>query len=282
MVEPDTASVEIDRVRNVMPYPSGERYVPVRLAIHVPPQRLIQRSLLAVDDSELQLREVALEEADLVLLVPGRRVRGRVLHAEVVEDLALVDRCRGLRDQLRAEHVVAVPDGTVVDGDLDALRTAAVCRVLVAGGEVDVVGHRTRPVDVVSIHRAISADCRKSEKCSAYWYCPTVLENDQSSRKALEVSLFKRPSQSIAAVAEPIKASMVVEENILNEWTRKINLAGRNGRRYTVLSSLYCCCRDVHPRGQAAAMPSVLYSFLRSKRTGFRSGHSCRNAGRGG
>jgi len=159
VVEPDTARVEIDRIGDVVPHTSGKRDVPMRLAIHVPPQRLIQRSLFAVDESELQLREVALEEADLVLLVRGRRVRGRVLHAEVVEDLALVDRCLGLRDQLRAEHVVAVPDGAVVNSDLDALRTAAVCWVLVAGGEVDVVGHRTRAVDIVSKRRAISADC---------------------------------------------------------------------------------------------------------------------------
>jgi len=158
VVEPDTAGVEVDSISDVMPYPSGERDVPMRLAIHVPPQRLIQRSLLAVDEPILQFCEVALEEADLVLLVRGRRVGGRVLHAEVVEDLALIDRCLGLRDQLRAEHIVAVPDGAVVDGDLDALCTAAVCRVLVAGGEVDVVGHGACTVDVVSIQRAISAN----------------------------------------------------------------------------------------------------------------------------
>ena len=66
---------------------------------------MVGAALLAV----LHLGEVALEEVDLVLALGGGGVGGGVLHGEVVEDLAFIDGGASLRDQLGAEHGLAVP-----------------------------------------------------------------------------------------------------------------------------------------------------------------------------
>lgn len=102
----------------------------------------------ARDPPVLHLDKVALEEADLVLLVGARRVVRGAHHAEVVKDLALVDGGRRLRDQLGAAHRLAVPVGRVVERQARALDGGGVGRVLVVRGEVDVGGRRVGAVDV--------------------------------------------------------------------------------------------------------------------------------------
>ena len=63
---------------------------------------------------------MTLEEADLMLVLLTRWVGASMLHREMVVDFALVDGGSGLRDQFRPQHTVIVPDGAVVDGDLDS------------------------------------------------------------------------------------------------------------------------------------------------------------------
>jgi len=94
---------------------------------------------------------VALEEADLVLVVGERWVYTSVLHGEVVVDFALVDGSRGLGNQLSSEHVLTVPDGGLIAGDLDALVGGLVGRVLVSGPQVDVIGDWAIAVNVVLV-----------------------------------------------------------------------------------------------------------------------------------
>jgi len=76
--------------------------------------------LLARDETILHLREVRLEETHLMLFVRRRHIGAGVLHAEMVVHFTLIDSRRGLRDQLSPKHVVTVPDGRVVDGNLEA------------------------------------------------------------------------------------------------------------------------------------------------------------------
>ena len=85
---------------------------------------------LAVDPPILQLREVALEEADLVLVRGTRDVRRRPLDREVVVHSTSVDGSLRLRDQLGSPHVT-VPLGCAVDRDLRALFATGICGVLV-------------------------------------------------------------------------------------------------------------------------------------------------------
>jgi hypothetical protein len=134
VVELDGAGAEVDAVGDVVPGASDELGVPLGLATGVPVEVVVRSALRAV----LHLCKVALEEVDLVLSRWGGGVGTGVLHGEVVVDLALVDRSAGLRDQLGAEHGLAVPGRGLVVGDLNALLGARVGRVLGVGVEVDV------------------------------------------------------------------------------------------------------------------------------------------------
>ena len=133
-----------------MPHVGDELDLPLALAAHHPLQVGVARAALAVDPAVLELREVAFEEGDLVLVGRARHVGAAALDAEVVVDLSACDGGFGLRDELRAPHV-AVPFGRVVDGDLDALLAAGIGGVLVGGREVDVFGHVAGAVDVVLV-----------------------------------------------------------------------------------------------------------------------------------
>lgn len=83
-----------------------------------------------------------------MLLVRARRVLLLPHDAEVVEHLALVDGRVGLGDELRAPHVLPVPEGRVVEGELRALGGRGVGRVLVVRRELHVGGYGGGPVDV--------------------------------------------------------------------------------------------------------------------------------------
>lgn len=123
-----------------MPDVSFPGNVPLGSSSNLPSQRRVAGSGRATDPARLQLGEMALEEADLVLAVQARGVGGATLDAEMVVDLAAVDGRGGLRDQLRAAHGLAIPVSGAGQADLGALRGAAVGGVLVAGVEVDVFG----------------------------------------------------------------------------------------------------------------------------------------------
>lgn len=83
---------------------------------------------------------MALEEADLVLAVQAGRVGGAAHDAEMVVNLAAVDGRGGLRDQLGAAHVLAIPVGRAGQADLGTLLGASVGGVFEAGVKVDVLG----------------------------------------------------------------------------------------------------------------------------------------------
>lgn len=148
--EGDLLAREVDLVGNVMPDTGLPESLPLALAADHPLQVGVLVALLAVDPSVLHLGEVGLEEVDLMLMEDARGVLVAAHHGEVVEDLALVDRGLGLRNQLRPPHV-AVPLGRRVDGDLRALLRAGIDRVLEGGSEIDIGGDGAAAVDVVLV-----------------------------------------------------------------------------------------------------------------------------------
>lgn len=149
--ETNSVGVEVDLVGNVVPHTGVPVDAPLGLATDAPPQQGVGDARGTGLPAGLELGKVALEEGDLVLAGGGGGVGVLAHKGEVVKDLALVDGGRGLGDQLGTAHVLAVPVGRVVEGDLGALVGATVGRVLVAGREVDVGGDLGRPVDVVLV-----------------------------------------------------------------------------------------------------------------------------------
>ena len=73
-----------------------------------------------------------------------------MLYAEVIVDLPLVDGGGSLGNQLSTQHIVAVPDGTVINCDLEASSRASVGWVLIRRVKFDVLERRAGPMDVVS------------------------------------------------------------------------------------------------------------------------------------
>ena len=110
----------------------------------------VARARLPVHPAILQLREVALKEADLMLVCGTRDVRCRPLDGEMVVHGTLVDRGLGLRDQLSPPHVT-VPFCRAIDRDLSTLFATDIARVLVIGRKVDVFGDGAGTVDVVLV-----------------------------------------------------------------------------------------------------------------------------------
>ena len=153
VVKGDGVGGEVDAVGDVVPDHRVESRAPLAHAVDVPSQTSVARAGLAADQAVLHLREVALEEVDLVLERGARGVGAGAHHAEVVKDLAGVDGGRGLRDELGAAHVLAVPVRGRVDGHLYSLFGGCVGGVLVAWGEVDVFGDGAAAVDVVLVRR---------------------------------------------------------------------------------------------------------------------------------
>jgi hypothetical protein len=102
----DLVRREVDLVRNIVPLIRLELDLPLALAADHPLQVGVGSPGLAVDPAVLELREVALKEADLVLIGCAGDVGRAPLDREVVEDGALVDGCLGLRNELSAPHVL--------------------------------------------------------------------------------------------------------------------------------------------------------------------------------
>lgn len=133
-----------------MPYIGHELDLPLALTTNHPLQIRVAGSRLAVHPSILQLRKVALEEADLVLVRRARYIGCRAFDREMVVDLPLVDGGSRLGNKLCAPHV-RVPFCGAVDSDLGALLASGVCGVLVAGREVDIFGDIAGAMDVVLV-----------------------------------------------------------------------------------------------------------------------------------
>lgn len=106
MPERNLVRSKVDLISNVVPLVCLELDLPLALAAHHPLQVGVRSTGLTVDPSVLQLREVTLEEADLVLVCRTGDVGGASLDREVVVYGALVDGSLCLRDELSAPHIL--------------------------------------------------------------------------------------------------------------------------------------------------------------------------------
>jgi hypothetical protein len=64
---------------------------------------------------------VRFEECNLMLVGRDRDVVGRCLDREVIEEFALVDGGGCLRNELGPQHALAIPFGSLIDGNLGTL-----------------------------------------------------------------------------------------------------------------------------------------------------------------
>lgn len=151
MVEAYCLRVKVDCISDVVPFASSEVHCPLAVSCNHPVEGVVGGARLAVKQAILHFGEGALEEAHLVFFVWRRRAGGSMLHGEVVEHLSGVDGGRGLRDQLSPEHAIVIPDGAIVDGNLNTLLRARVGRVLVVRGQVHVFSDRTTAMNVVLV-----------------------------------------------------------------------------------------------------------------------------------
>lgn len=87
------------------------------------------------------------QEVDLVLVIGVWRVGGSLLHAEVIPQGASAEVGLRLRNEFRPPHI-RVPQRGGINGDLDTLLAQAICRILVAGREVDIFGDGSRSVTI--------------------------------------------------------------------------------------------------------------------------------------
>ena len=113
--EADSLGVKVNVIRDVVPDVCVPRRIPLRRAANVPVQAAVAGALPA---AVLELSEVALEEADLVLVGGDGGVGRGALQIEVVHNVALVDADSALRDELGAAHVLAMPVRRAVNGEL--------------------------------------------------------------------------------------------------------------------------------------------------------------------
>lgn len=120
--ETDGLTGEVDLVGDVVPDAGLPFHLPLGGASDKPLKARVLGAAGAGEQAALQLGEVRLEEGDLVLAGQRRRVLSLALDAEVVKDLAGGDCGARLGDQLGAAHGLAVPVGSVGQGDLGTLR----------------------------------------------------------------------------------------------------------------------------------------------------------------
>lgn len=121
MPEANGAGIEVDLVGDVVPDIGLPLNIPLSLAIDHPAQVGVGLILATAEPASLELGEVALEEGNLMLLGGGGGVDVGALDAEVVVDTALVDGSLCLGNQLGTAHVLAIPEGRLVQGDFDTL-----------------------------------------------------------------------------------------------------------------------------------------------------------------
>lgn len=128
--EADAVGAEVDLVGDIVPHVGQPLGLPLALLAGHPLQVGVAGALLAADPAVLELGEVALEEANLVLAVDARRVLVAAQNREVIEHLAAGNGGLGLRDQLDAAHGLAVPEGRRVEREARTLLADRVVWVL--------------------------------------------------------------------------------------------------------------------------------------------------------
>lgn len=111
-------------ISHIMPDISFPVDTPLCETAYIPPEQWIRCSCLSTDPSRLHLREVRLEEVDLVLAVYAGRVGGGTLHTKMIVDHSRIDGSCCLRNKLSSPHALAIPIGGAVERDLDTLAAA--------------------------------------------------------------------------------------------------------------------------------------------------------------
>jgi hypothetical protein len=126
-----------------MPNASLPIHTALCIASNIPSEQRVTRSALSRDPSRLELREMGLEEADLVFSVDAGSI-GHVMHdAEMIPNCSLVDCCNRLGDPFGSAHVLAIPISSRVQSELGADGAARIGGVLVGLVEIDVRTHTT-------------------------------------------------------------------------------------------------------------------------------------------
>jgi hypothetical protein len=111
-------------ISHIMPDISFPVDTPLCDTAHIPPEQWIRYSYLSTDPSYLHLREVRLEEVDLVLVVYAGRIGGGTLHIKMIVDHSCIDGSCCLRNKLSSPHGLAIPIGGTLERDLDTLAAA--------------------------------------------------------------------------------------------------------------------------------------------------------------
>ena len=119
-----------DLVDNIVPLISLKLHLPLALSAHHPLQVGIAGSLLTIDPTVLQFREMTFEEAYLMLIRRAGHICAPPLDTKVIIHCAGVDTRLGLRNQLGAPHI-RVPFRSAIDGDFGTLLGVRIARVLV-------------------------------------------------------------------------------------------------------------------------------------------------------
>lgn len=99
----------------------------------------------------LNLGKVRLEKVDLMLEISTWGIGGANHDGVMVVNVSRVDGGRGLRDQFGTSHRLAVPERSIVNGELGTLLGDGICGILVARAEVDVLGDLSASVNVVLV-----------------------------------------------------------------------------------------------------------------------------------
>jgi hypothetical protein len=146
-----TACAEVNSISNVVPDTSSPVSAPMRGTANVPSQQRVRSSRLSTDPTGLELGEMALEEANLMFAVDARWVGGGVHDAEMVVDLSRSDGSGRLGNQLGSTHVLPVPVGGAVEGELETGCASTIGWVLVAGIESEVGSDGAASVDIVLV-----------------------------------------------------------------------------------------------------------------------------------
>jgi hypothetical protein len=106
-----------------VPFVGLELRLPLALSADHPLQVGVRCTGLPIDPAVLELREMALEEADLMLVCRTGDIGGTPLDREMVEDGTFVDSCLGLRDEFGAPHVLVSKSAFVLRTRMECVLT---------------------------------------------------------------------------------------------------------------------------------------------------------------
>lgn len=138
-------SVKVDLVGNIVPLVGCKLDLPLRYTAHIPLKFVASLATI------LELREVTLEESDLVFVGRGRSIGRRGLDREVVVNGAFIDRSTCLRNKLCSQHGLPIPLCGLIDSDLGTLLGARIRWILEGSVEIDISVDTTGAMNVVLV-----------------------------------------------------------------------------------------------------------------------------------